>query len=165
MRITEINIVDFDHKDFRSALGCFGTGVTVITTRDQDNRHYGVTVSSFNSVSLDPPLILWSQGREAPSHKAFKENAHFVVNVLSANQTEVSNQFARPSDNKFEGLACTFTENGVAILPEILGHFECVTENMFDGGDHIIFPAKVINYKHHPDTDPLFFWRGKYITP
>jgi flavin reductase (DIM6/NTAB) family NADH-FMN oxidoreductase RutF len=156
---------EFDQKDFRNALGCFGTGVTVITTRDQDGKHYGVTASSFNSVSLDPPLILWSQGKGAPSHKVFKENSSFVVNVLSANQTEVSNQFARPSEDKFQGLDCTYTEDGIAILPGTSGHFECVTQNMIEGGDHIIFLAKVVNYKHHADTSPLFFWKGKYITP
>ena len=156
---------EFDQRDFRNALGCFGTGVTVITTRDQAGNHFGVTVSSFNSVSLNPPLILWSQGKEAPSHKVFKENARFVVNVLSANQAEVSNQFARPSEDKFQGIDCTYTKDGIAILPGTSGHFECVTQNMIEGGDHIIFLAKVIDYQHHADTNPLFFWKGKYITP
>jgi len=155
----------FDQKEFRNALGSFGTGVTVITTRDENGTHYGVTVSSFNSVSLDPPLILWSQDKNAPSHPVFKKNDNFVVNVLSGNQAEISTQFARPSENKFQGLDCTYTDDGIAILPGTSAHFECTTQNMIDGGDHIIFLAKVIHYKHHADTSPLFFWKGKYIVP
>ena len=157
--------VDFDERDFRNALGVFGTGITVITTCDRAGNNYGVTVSSFNSVSLNPPMVLWSQGRKAPSHKAFKENPRFVVNVLSAGQSDISDQFARFSIYKFKDLQCAFTKDGIAILPGTSGHFECETEKQIEGGDHVIFLAKVLNYQHHNDSSPLFFWQGKYITP
>ena len=157
--------IDYDERDFRNALGVFGTGITVITTRDQSGKNFGVTISSFNSVSLNPPMILWSQGRNAPSHKVFKENPRFVVNVLAADQSNISEQFARPSSDKFAGLQCAYTEDGIAILPGTSGHFECETERQIEGGDHLIFLAKVLNYRHHNDLSPLFFWQGKYISP
>src|SRR4051794_26359907 len=96
----EEEVIEFDQRDFRNALGTFGTGVTVITTRDDSGRLYGVTVSSFNSVSLAPPLILWSQSCSAPSNRAFQKAHHVVVNVLAAHQSDLSDRFARPNPDK-----------------------------------------------------------------
>jgi flavin reductase (DIM6/NTAB) family NADH-FMN oxidoreductase RutF len=155
---------DFDPRDFRNALGHFGTGVTVITTVDSNQQCFGVTVSSFNSVSLNPPLVLWSQVRGAPSHQAFLNSEHFVVNILSEQQKEVSNTFARPSEDKFKDIAHHLSPQGIPVLDGTLGHFICKKEREIDGGDHVIFIGRVMSYSYNTseDTAPLFFWKGKY---
>lgn len=155
---------EFDTRDFRNALGYFGTGVTVITTIDQDGKPFGVTVSSFNSVSLSPPLVLWSQAIGAPSHQAFIDSPIFIVNILAEDQKEISNQFARPSEDKFKDIPHHLDENGIPILEGTLGHFICKKERDVDGGDHLIFIGRVIKYSYNTSehTAPLFFWKGKY---
>lgn len=161
---TPSNAPDFDQRDFRNALGHFGTGVTVMTTKDAQGNLYGVTVSSFNSVSLNPPLVLWSQVRGAPSHQAFKDAPYFVVNILAESQKDISNHFAKPSEDKFRDIAHRLSPEGVPILEGTLGHFICKNERDVDGGDHLIFIGRVISYSYNDgqDTAPLFFWKGKY---
>jgi 3-hydroxy-9,10-secoandrosta-1,3,5(10)-triene-9,17-dione monooxygenase reductase component len=158
-------VIEFDQRDFRNALGTFGTGVTVITTRDDSGKLYGVTVSSFNSVSLAPPLILWSQSRSAPSNPVFQRAPHFVVNVLAAHQSDLSNRFARFSEDKFDGVDYSCTEDGLPVLAGTAGHFLCRNEYQLYGGDHTIFLARVLSFNHETDTRPLFFWRGQYLRP
>lgn len=155
---------DFDPKDFRHALGHFGTGVTVVTTADSSGKFYGVTVSSFNSVSLTPPLVLWSQVRGAPSHHAFLNSPYFVVNILAENQKEISNHFAKSSADKFKNIAHHLSPEGIPILEGTLGHFVCKKERDVDGGDHLIFIGQVLRYSYNTDEHmaPLFFWNGKY---
>jgi flavin reductase (DIM6/NTAB) family NADH-FMN oxidoreductase RutF len=155
---------EFDSRDFRNALGHFGTGVTVITTIDKNGKVFGVTVSSFNSVSLSPPLVLWSQVRGAPSHQAFIESPYFIVNILAEDQKDISNHFARPSEDKFKDIPHHLNEHGIPILDGTLGHFVCTKENEVEGGDHLIFIGKVLSYSYNTSehTAPLFFWKGKY---
>ena len=155
---------EFDQRDFRNALGHFGTGVTVITTKDSEGQLFGVTVSSFNSVSLSPPLVLWSQVRGAPSHQAFIDAPYFVVNILSESQKDISNHFARPSDDKFKEISHHLSPEGIPILDGTLGHFICKKERDVDGGDHLIFIGRVMSYSYNKaeDTAPLFFWKGQY---
>jgi flavin reductase (DIM6/NTAB) family NADH-FMN oxidoreductase RutF len=155
---------EFDPRDFRNALGHFGTGVTVVTTVDKSGQCYGVTVSSFNSVSLNPPLVLWSQVRAAPSHQAFIESPYFVVNILAEDQKEISNHFARPSEDKFKNISHHLSPEGIPILDGTLGHFICQKERDVDGGDHLIFIGRVVRYSYNTSdqTSPLFFWKGKY---
>ena len=155
---------EFDQRDFRNALGHFGTGVTVITTVDQSGQTYGVTVSSFNSVSLSPPLVLWSQVKAAPSHQAFIQSPYFVVNILAESLKDISNHFAKPNDDKFKGIAHHLSPEGIPILEGTLGHFICKKENDVEGGDHLIFIGRVMSYSYNTaeDTAPLFFWKGKY---
>ncbi|MEI7530952.1 MAG: flavin reductase family protein [Betaproteobacteria bacterium] len=155
---------EFDPRDFRNALGHFGTGVTVITTVDSAGQFYGVTVSSFNSVSLTPPLVLWSQVRTVPSHQAFIDSEYFVVNILASDQKEISNCFARPSENKFQDISYHLSEQGIPVLNNTLAHFICKKERDVDGGDHLIFIGRVISYAYSTDDQvtPLFFWKGKY---
>jgi len=161
---TPEHLPSFDPRDFRNALGHFGTGVTVVTTVDQNGQRYGVTASSFNSVSLDPPLILWSQGRGAPSHQAFSHSPIFVVNILSESQKEISNHFAKPSEDKFKDIPHYNSPQGVPILENTLGHFICKKERDVDGGDHVIFIGRVISYSYNTSDKlaPLFFWNGRY---
>lgn len=151
-----------DPREFRNALGSFATGVTVITTRGPKGELVGNTASSFNAVSLDPPLILWSLGRSAYSFKAYLSNDHFAVNVLREGQEEISARFAKALGDKWQGLDYETGETGCPILPDALGVFECKTAYTYQGGDHVIFVGEVLRYDFDPNGKPLLFWRGDY---
>ena len=148
-------------KQFRNALGQFATGVTIVTTTDEDGNPVGVTASSFNSVSLDPPLVLWSLAKDARSMPAYQKSGGFNVHVLASHQSSLSNQFARPTGDKFEGVDWTECENGFPLLPESAALFRCKTHYQYEGGDHIIFVGEVIDYQSH-DLPVLVFHGGSY---
>jgi len=150
-----------DALNFRNALGQFATGVTVVTTTDTDGRPVGVTASSFNSVSLDPPLVLWSLAKTAHSMPAYQNSGGFNVHVLAAHQQDLSNQFARSSDNKFAGVDWMNCEDGFPTLPEYAALFRCKTHFQYEGGDHIIFVGEVTDYQSH-NFPVLVFQGGKY---
>jgi flavin reductase (DIM6/NTAB) family NADH-FMN oxidoreductase RutF len=152
-----------DPRLLRQALGRFATGVTVITTRTQDGKYEGLTANSFSAVSLDPPLVLWSLRLAAPSLQNFKAAGHFVVNVLSSEQSALSRHFATPRHDKFEDLAFSAGIGGCPMLDDSLAIFECRTETMIEGGDHIIFIGRV-TCAHHRDGAPLVFAGGRYGT-
>lgn len=156
--------MSFDTRDFRSALGKFATGVTVITARDGEENH-GVTASSFNSVSMDPPLILWSIDKGAYSLNAYRNAEHFVVNVLSNEQVDISNRFARRGEDKFAGLAIEESLGGVAKVKGAAAHFECRTWNIYEGGDHLIIVGEVIRYDSRNEGTALVFHNGRYAVP
>jgi flavin reductase (DIM6/NTAB) family NADH-FMN oxidoreductase RutF len=152
-----------DTRDLRRALGTYATGVTIITTRDAAGRLYGLTANSFSSVSLDPPLVLWSQSRSAGSYPAFRDASHFAVNVLGGEHAELSARFARPHPDKFKGIAYTLGEYGVPLITGAAAHFECATEKRFDGGDHTIFLGRVLRFAYVVKPT-LVFSHGKYST-
>lgn len=152
---------EIDPHDFRTALGNFVTGVTVITTRGADGQPAGMTVNSFNSVSLDPPLIVWSISMFAPSLAAFRENNYFAVHVLGAEQSHLSNQFARPAEDKFAGVDCEDGLGSVPLLDGVAARFECRNEYNYYGGDHVVMIGRVERYDHW-DRKPLVFHRGRY---
>ena len=147
----------------RQALGRFATGVTVITTRTSDGKYEGLTANSFSAVSLDPPLVLWSLRLSSPSLASFKASGHFVVNVLSAAQNEVSRHFATPRHDKFEDVHFSAGLAGCPMLDDSLAIFECRTETMIEGGDHMIFIGRVVQ-AHYREGEPLIFAAGKYGT-
>lgn len=149
-------------NELRRALGCFATGVAVVTTLDQTGEKTGITVNSFNSVSLDPPLVLWSIAEESQSYETFIEAEHFAVNVLSMHQRDVCKSFAARGTDKFGGLPCSAGVAGVPILPDFSAVFECRTENIFDGGDHKIVLGRVLRFEDR-ESDPLIFYRGHYL--
>jgi 3-hydroxy-9,10-secoandrosta-1,3,5(10)-triene-9,17-dione monooxygenase reductase component len=152
-----------DSKSLRKTLGAFTTGVTVITTRDADGRRYGVTANSFSSVSLDPPLVLWSQATTSRSHPAFRDTERFVVNILAVDQIHVSDRFARSGDDKFDGVEI---DEGLAGLPIIRGaaaFLECRKMATYPGGDHVVFLGLVQNL-FRGDSAPLAFRDGQYLT-
>lgn len=151
-----------DHRAFRSALGAFATGVTIITTRGPKGELIGNTVSSFNAVSLDPPLVLWSLSRAAYSFKAYLAADHFAVNVLREGQDELSARFAKALGDKWAGIDYETWETGCPVLPDVLAIFECKIAYTYQGGDHVIFVGEVINFDHDPHGKPLVFWRGGY---
>ena len=150
-----------DAKAFRRALGNFATGVTIISTRAPDGTNVGVTASSFSSLSLDPPLILWSSIKETPSCKVFESASHFAVNILASDQMEMSNHFARQQQDKFDGVEWEEGIGGSPIFPHCAGRFQCETYNKLDGGDHWIFVGRVIAFDDY-GRSPLCFHQGSY---
>lgn len=150
-----------DRRDFRRALGQFATGVTVVTARTSDGRKVGVTVNSFSSVSLEPPLVLWSLSRQAPSFADFTHATHFAVNVLAGNQHHLSRQFSTPLPDKFSGVEFAEGPAGVPLLSGVNAHFVCRNVRQYDGGDHVIFLGEVEDYKYS-DGEPLVFHSGRY---
>jgi len=150
-----------DPIPFRNALGQFATGVTVVTTIDENGDPVGVTASSFNSVSLDPPLVLWSLSKKAHSLPAYQTSGGFNVHVLAAHQIELSNQFARPGENKFANIDWKTCPQGFPLLPECSALFRCTTNFQYEGGDHIIFVGQVEEFETH-DLPALVFHGGQY---
>jgi 3-hydroxy-9,10-secoandrosta-1,3,5(10)-triene-9,17-dione monooxygenase reductase component len=151
----------FDTRNFRDALGSFATGVTVITTRDAAGGAVGLTANSFNSVSLEPPMVLWSLARSSRSLAAFEGAAHWAVHVLAADQEAVSNRFARRGDDKFAGLALERGAGDVPLLQGCAARFECRAALRYDGGDHVIFVGEVVRFLRG-DAAPLVFHAGQY---
>jgi flavin reductase (DIM6/NTAB) family NADH-FMN oxidoreductase RutF len=151
----------FDRRDFRKALGQFATGVTVITSRAIDGRRVGMTANSFSSVSLEPPLVLWSLAKEAPSLADFTGASHFSINVLAANQHHLSRQFSTSQPDKFSGVDCCESTAGVPLLNGVIARFLCRNVKQYDGGDHLIFIGEVEKYERF-DGEPLVFHSGYY---
>lgn len=148
-------------QDFRRALGAFATGVTIATTKNADNQPVGVTASSFNSVSVDPPLVLWSLAKTSFSHDAFCSSGHFAIHVLSAAQEDLSNRFARSGEDKFSGMEWQDGVLGSPVFAEHAAIFECKTRHQYEGGDHVIFVGEVISFEAR-DEAPLLFHGGSY---
>lgn len=153
----------FDARSFRRALGNFATGVTVITAQDKQGNKVGVTANSFNSVSLDPPLILWSIDKKAHSLEVFQTATHFAVNILAADQIELSNRFARPSEDKFKEIVVTEGEGGMLLLNDCSARFHCQQHQMIDAGDHYILIGQVLQFDDF-GRNPLLYHQGAYST-
>ena len=152
----------FDAKDFRRALSQFPTGVTVITTLDANGDPVGVTASSFNSVSIDPCLVLWSIDKGAHSLSAFENAEHFAVNVLGRDQVSTSNNFASRGEDKFANADYTAGLGGAPVLADCAAQFECKTWAVYEGGDHLILVGEVKEYRYNDGIEPLVFARGSY---
>jgi len=157
----------FDSSFFRAALGRFPTGVTVITAAPEGMPPVGLTVSSFNSVSLDPPLVVWSLSRNSSSLKAIEQSDRYVIHVLGSDQMSVSQRFASgPASERFNGIALTRAPNGSPRLDlPCAAWFECANHRRYEEGDHIIFIGAV---EHCARTDalPLVYHAGGYdLTP
>jgi flavin reductase (DIM6/NTAB) family NADH-FMN oxidoreductase RutF len=150
-----------DAAQFRQALSQFATGVTVITTRLADGSFRGLTASSFNSVSLTPPLVLWSLGAAANSLPIFSGNSHYVINVLSAGQAALAERFSRRSDNPFGDIAFELSRTGQPILAGVSAWFECHNRSRYPEGDHVIFVGEVEECALSPQP-ALIFHRGQF---
>lgn len=152
-----------DTRKFRNALGCFTTGVAVITTRLEGQEPLGITVNSFSSVSLDPPLILWSLDRKSDTLPVFEVAKAFTVNILREDHRDISSRLARQGDHGLEGLATRIgASNGCPMLEDALAHFECIVEARHEAGDHIIMIGRVLHYEYAEDGRPLLYHRGSY---
>ncbi len=150
------------YRDFRTTLGRFATGVTVVTALDLDGKPIGLTVSSFNSVSLAPPLILWSLSLVSPHFESFRKARRYAVNVLSAEQQKFSDRFATRNDDHFADLPQHVGLGGVPLIDGCCAWFECVGEAQYPGGDHIIFVGRVERYAPGAADLPLIFHNGRY---
>jgi 3-hydroxy-9,10-secoandrosta-1,3,5(10)-triene-9,17-dione monooxygenase reductase component len=148
-------------RQFRAALGAFATGVTIVTTRNAAGEDIGLTANSFNSVSLDPPMVLWSLARKSLSLPAFLESGYFAVHVLAASQEELSVTFATRGADKFADLAVTRGAGGIPLLPGCSALFQCKTAFNYEGGDHVIFVGEVQEFEHF-NRPPLVFHSGRY---
>jgi 3-hydroxy-9,10-secoandrosta-1,3,5(10)-triene-9,17-dione monooxygenase reductase component len=155
------NIALQDPRMFREALGAFATGVTIVTTRGADSEDIGITANSFNSVSLDPPMVLWSLARKAMSLPAFLAHSHFAVHILAANQEELSQRFATSGVRKFADLQVTRGEGDVPLLDGCSARFQCRKAFAHDGGDHVIFVGEVVAFSAFK-TPPLLYHAGRY---
>ncbi|MEP3562006.1 MAG: flavin reductase [Marinobacter sp.] len=151
----------FDPQEFRSALSTFTTGVTIITTRAENGDPVGITANSFNSVSLNPPMVLWSLDKSAMSLSAFTNNKHWNVHILSTEQEALSGRFASRGEDKFKGLELDQGINNIPLMRNCTARFNCRTAFMYEGGDHIIFVGEVLNFDK-TDLPPLAFQSGQY---
>jgi flavin reductase (DIM6/NTAB) family NADH-FMN oxidoreductase RutF len=150
------------YREFRTALGSFATGVTVVTALDLDGKPIGLTVSSFNSVSLAPPLILWSLSLLSPHFESLRKAARYAVNVLSAEQQNISDRFATRNDDHFADLPQHIGLGGVPLIDGCCAWFECVGEAQYPGGDHIIFVGRVERFAQDAASLPLLFHGARY---
>ena len=152
----------FDSRDLRRTLGAFVTGVTVITTTDDEGRFHAVTANSFSSVSLDPPLILWSQVVSTQSHQTFFKAERFAVNILAEDQVELSNRFAKSSAEKFAGLEVDIGLGGIPLLRGCGARLQCRVVSRLPGGDHTIYIGEVESIER-AERKPLAFGNGQYL--
>ena len=153
----------FDSRNLRNALGSFATGVCVITTSGPDGKREGLTVNSFSSVSLMPPMVLWCLSRRAASAPAFLEAAFFAVNVLAEDQQDLSVRFARPATDKYRGIEHLVSDGlgGAPLLEGAAARFECRNQFQNYGGDHLILIGLVERFEYW-DRAPLLYHRGSY---
>jgi len=150
-----------DPREFRNALGTYATGVTIITAAAADGKPYGLTCNSFTSVSLNPPLVLFSLVLYSTSMNVFQNASHFAVNVLGASQQALANKFAKSSDDKFTGVDWKPGLGNAPLLVESVASFQCRAVNRYYGGDHVIFLGAVEAYSYNR-KEPLLFARGGY---
>lgn len=151
-------------RELRDAFGSFMTGVTVVTTCKDDGTPLGFTANSFASVSLDPALLLVSIAKTSSNYDNFANASHFAINILAEEQKDVSNTFARPSDDRFASLAWSVSENQNPIIDHVSAWFDCTTYQMVDAGDHAILIGKVENFASAGFAG-LGYYRGAYFTP
>ncbi len=152
----------WDKRDLRNALGSFGTGVTVVTSGNLQSRLVGVTANSFSSVSLEPPIVLWSLVSTSPSLEVFDETGRFVINVLALDQMNLSKQFSKTLEDKFAGVEYTEGLDGLPVIQNCVATFECKTIQRTVVGDHVLFLGQVENYVYENKT-PLLFCQGNYM--
>jgi flavin reductase (DIM6/NTAB) family NADH-FMN oxidoreductase RutF len=152
----------FTPTEFRAALGMFATGVTIVTARASNGKLVGLTANSFNSVSLNPPLVLWSLARAAGSMAAFSTGSHYAINVLAADQQELAQRFATKGVERWTGVAYTEGLAGAPLLTGAAAVFECYNRSRYEEGDHVIFVGEVERCQHRADASPLLFHGGKF---
>ena len=148
-----------NNKNLRNVLSKFATGVTIVSTIDRDGKPVGMTVNSFTSVSLDPPLVLWNIGINQPSYEAFLKSKGYSVSILSKDQKDICDLFSSPIENKFSNIDYSLSDNGFPIIQKSLAWFDCLNWNNYPGGDHQILVGEIKNF-NADENDPLIFWNG-----
>jgi flavin reductase (DIM6/NTAB) family NADH-FMN oxidoreductase RutF len=154
----------FSSREFREALGMFATGVTIVTARNLEGDMIGLTANSFNSVSLNPPLVLWSLARAAGSLPSFSTGSHYAINILSADQRELAERFALKGADRWSGVAFTEGAGGAPLLNGAAASFECFNRSRYEEGDHVIFVGEVERCTHRLGASPLLFHGGQFYT-
>ncbi len=149
---------------FRAALGMFATGVTVVTARASNGQLVGLTANSFNSVSLDPPLVLWSLSGRSSSLAVFRAGTHYAINLLAADQLEMAQRFAAPARDRWAGVRWRHGHGGAPLIEGAAACFECLNRSRYVEGDHVIFVGQVEHCNHRPGAVPLLFHGGRYYT-
>jgi flavin reductase (DIM6/NTAB) family NADH-FMN oxidoreductase RutF len=149
--------------ELRKAFSSFATGVTVITGIGDNNQAVGVTISSFNTVSLDPPLVLWSLSERSILADAFSVGKKQLIHVLERSQEDLAMRFAKSTGDQFSGIDFVTGASGLATLPDCVAYFECTTISVHPGGDHRIIVARIINMQYHEERDPLIFSRSQFM--
>lgn len=157
-------LVPFSTDDFRAALGQFATGVTIVTARDAQGQLVGLTANSFNSVSLSPPLVLWSLGLQSATLPAFQSASHYAINVLAADQRLLAERFARKGIDRFEGTAWRAGLTGAPVIEGAVAVFECRQRSQHEAGDHLVFVGQVEHCRRRVGVAPLVFHGGRFFT-
>ncbi len=155
---------DFSPRDFRAALGMFATGVTIVTACNDQGEPVGLTASSFNSVSLDPPLVLWSLGQGAGSMPVLANGRHYAIHVLSADQKDLAERFAARGVDRWAGVDYTLGVGGAPLLEGCVATFECFNRSQYTEGDHVIFVGEVERCTRRPSASPLLYHGGRFYT-
>lgn len=154
----------FSPVEFRTALGMFATGVTIVTARTPDGRVIGLTANSFNSVSLQPPLVLWSLAQAAASLPAFRAGSHYAINILAKDQKELAERFALKGVDRWSGVKFSEGQCGAPLLEGAAATFECFNRSRYEEGDHVIFVGEVERCAWRPGASPLLFHGGRFYT-
>jgi flavin reductase (DIM6/NTAB) family NADH-FMN oxidoreductase RutF len=154
--------MSFDSLQFRNALGRFATGVCVITANPEGHAPFGMTVNSFSSLSLTPPLVLWSLQKNSDTMEAFRAAKHYCANILSQEQKALSGRYAKKGDHALRDEDFTIGESGLPVLTHALASFECAMDARHDGGDHIILVGRVTHMSVSTGGRPLVFYEGGY---
>jgi flavin reductase (DIM6/NTAB) family NADH-FMN oxidoreductase RutF len=154
--------MSLEARKLRDALGCFATGVCVITTMSDKQQAVGMTANSFSSVSLDPPLVLWSLQNNSDVYSVFATPRHFAINILSSEQQAYSNQYAKKGQHNLDQAHYRLGKYGAPIIRNALTTFECTLHATYDGGDHLIIVGRVVDMHQRPTGEPLLFYCGRY---
>jgi flavin reductase (DIM6/NTAB) family NADH-FMN oxidoreductase RutF len=149
--------------ELRNAFSSFATGVTVITGIGNNNQAVGVTISSFNTVSLDPPLVLWSLSERSILADAFSVGKKQLIHVLERSQEDIAMRFAKSTGDQFSGVNLVTTASGLVMLPDCVSYFECETIAVHPGGDHRIIVARIVNMQDYEERDPMVFCRSQFM--
>ncbi|MFI5447890.1 flavin reductase family protein [Polaromonas sp. UC242_47] len=154
----------FSPREFRAALGMFATGVTIVTARTASGELVGLTANSFNSVSLAPPLVLWSLAQAAGSMPTLSTGSHYAINILAADQKELAERFAAKREGRWTDVAWTEGVGGAPLLTGAAATFECFNRSRYEEGDHVIFVGEVERCSHRAGAAPLLFHGGRFYT-
>ncbi|MBE7942189.1 MULTISPECIES: flavin reductase family protein [Ramlibacter] len=161
---TQARPPSFSSQEFRTALGMFATGVTIVTARSADGQVIGLTANSFNSVSLAPPLVLWSLSQLAGSMAVFRTGSHYAINILARDQMPLAERFAARGVDRWAGVGFTEGMGGAPLLDGAAATFECFNRSRYEEGDHVIFVGEVERCSWRPGASPLLFHGGRYFT-
>ena len=164
LQATQAQAPGFSSAEFRASLAMFATGVTIVTARTATGELVGLTANSFNSVSLTPPLVLWSLSQAASSMAAFSTGSHYAINILAADQKELAERFSSKRADRWDGVAFADGVAGAPLLAGAAASFECFNRSRYQEGDHVIFVGEVERCSHRDGAAPLLYHGGKFYT-